>query len=161
MQHAQPQTSDRTRILSAALDDRFIVKRATEVEHERIIAMRDLSAVGHIAPVSGVPGPFALTLSIHEQRLLVTLKAESASEVIQLPLAPFRGVIKDYFLMCESYYAALAHEGAYRIQTLDMARRATHNEGAELLAREMARKAALDTATARALFTLICVLHLR
>lgn len=149
------------KIATVTLDDASITRRSREVEAERETAIRDLMAVGHIRLESGVAGPYSLLLSRRDQRLHFRFKGPEATETISLPLAPFRGVIKDYFLMCESYYAALAHEGAHRIQTLDMARRGTHNEGAERLAREMERKAAMDTATARALFTLVCVLHLR
>lgn len=149
------------RIATVTLDDASIIRRSLEIEAERETAIRDLMAVGAITPASGVTGPFSLLLSLREQRLNFRFKGPETTEVITLPLAPFRGVIKDYFMLCESYYAALAHAGAHKVQTLDMARRATHNEGAELLAREIGRKAAIDEATARALFTLVCVLHLR
>lgn len=161
MQHDTSHHESAFRIAAVTLDQASIIRRSSEVEAERETAIRDLMAVGSIRPESRILGPYSLLLSLHDQRLHFRLKGPAETEIISLPLAPLRGVIKDYFLMCDSYYAALAHEGAHRIQTLDMARRATHNDGADQLIRQMERKAALDTATARALFTLVCVLHLK
>ena len=87
--------------------------------------------------------------------------AGGASETIVLPLAPFRRIVKDYFLICESYYEAIRDRGVAQVEAIDAGRRALHNEGAELLTERLAGKVAIDHATARRLFTLLCVLHLR
>lgn len=133
-----------------------------EIEHERRVAMEDLVENADFMALSGLEAPYAVAIQVQENRLSLTLTNTLAQrEVISLSLAALRGVIKDYFLMCESYYAAIPEAGAERIQTLDMARRAVHNEGAEQLMQLVQSKIRMDFATARRLFTLICVLHIK
>lgn len=166
MQHSEtlaekPGTIHRD-ILAITLDDALIKRRSPEVESEREVAMRDLIVQNQFRPESGISGPFSLFLSVREQRLSFALTGkDGVDETLALPLAPLRGVIKDYFLICESYFAAIPHASADKVQTLDMARRGIHNEGASLLAQQLKGKASLDFDTARRLFTLICVLHLK
>ncbi len=162
MHHANLESDPMRDIMAITLDDAYIKRRSAEVEHEREIAMRDLSHANQFLPISGLEGPFRLSLSVREQRLTFTLTNDAGqSEVVAVPLSPFRGVIKDYFLICESYFAATAHASADKVQTLDMARRGIHNEGANLLISQLRGKATVDFDTARRLFTLICVLHLK
>jgi len=114
-------------------------------------------------PASGVDGPFHLHLAIEENRLSIDVRspANGASETILLPLAPFRGIVRDYFMICESYYQAIRRSSLAQIEAIDMGRRSLHDEGSALLIERLADKVAVDHDTARRLFTLICVLHLR
>lgn len=153
------------RITQIALDDASIIRRTPEVEHERRVAIADLidanqaALTGEFAQYSG---PYSLFISVRENRLTLrftTAVNEQANVVV--PLSPFRRLIKDYFLMCEGYYEAIKHAPADKIQTLDMARRAVHNEGSELLQSQLEQALTVDFATARRLFTLICVLHIK
>jgi uncharacterized protein (UPF0262 family) len=102
-------------------------------------------------------------LAIEENRLAIEVRSTSSSEseTIVLPLAPFRGIVKDYFMVCESYYEAIRRSSLAQIEAIDMGRRSLHNEGSSLLMERLADKAVIDLDTARRLFTLICVLHLR
>ena len=104
-----------------------------------------------------------LHLALEENRLVMEIRTDGdlAGETIQLPLAPFRRTVKDYFLVCESYYEAMRHSNLTRLESIDVGRRSLHNEGATLLAERLADKIEMDHDTARGLFTLICVLHLR
>ena len=161
MQHA-PQQAHSSAIATITLDDALIKRRVGEIEHERRVAMEDLVATADFSVLSGLIAPYQLKISIREGRLSLHITDNACNEEdILIPLAPMRGVIKDYFLMCESYYAAIPDAGAERIQTLDMARRSVHNEGAELLTQLLQGKIALNFTTARRLFTLICVLHIK
>lgn len=150
------------RIATVALDDASIIRRTPEVEHERRVAMFDLVEENHVALMDAPGGPYDLFISVRDNRLTLRFipPAHDAVDVV-VPLAPFRGIIKDYFLMCESYYDAIKFAPADRIQTLDMARRAVHNEGSELLQAQLAHVLETDLSTARRLFTLICVLHIK
>lgn len=153
-----------SRITNVTLDDASIIRRTPEVEHERRVAMADLIEANafSLTGTEAQTGPYALFLSVRENRLTLRLtNAEAQTRDIVLPLAPFRRVIKDYFLVCESYYEAIKHAGADKIQTLDMARRSIHNEGSEQLQSMLSNAAVMDFDTARRLFTLVCVLHIR
>jgi uncharacterized protein (UPF0262 family) len=150
------------RIVHITLDERPL-SLAPEIAHERDVAIADLLERNHFAP-AGVPGgPFTLRLSIAEGRLLfdVALAEGEEQRRIGLSLVPFRRVIKDYFLICESHYAAMREAPAPRIEALDMTRRSLHGEGARLLAARLKGKAEVDFNTARRLFTLLCALHFR
>lgn len=153
------------RITKITLDDASIIRRTPEVEHERRVAIADLIDENHCALVGKAaehPGPYELFVSVREGRLTLRFTASTQTTAeVAVPLPPFRGIIKDYFLMCEGYYEAIKHAPADKIQTLDMARRAVHNEGSELLQTQLAHSVTMDFATARRLFTLICVLHIK
>ena len=143
-------------------------RAAPTVENERAAAIADLLRDNSFAPASGLRGPFALHLAVEENRLLLEIRsladgppAGGAGEMVLLPLAPFRRIVKDYFLICESYYKAIRERGVAQVEAIDAGRRALHNEGAELLTERLAGKVEIDHATARRLFTLLCVLHLR
>ena len=106
--------------------------------------------------------PFALFISVRDNRLTLRFTdIADKSENVTLPLSGFRGIIKDYFLMCENYYEAIKNAPGDRLQTLDMARRAVHNEGSEMLQVQLKDALEMDFATARRLFTLISVLHIK
>ena len=151
------------RIAGITLDEHTVVRRNPDIEHERAVAILDLLEENHFAPTSGCGGPFHLHLAIEENRLSIDVHSavNGSRETIVLPLAPFRGIVKDYFMVCESYYEAIRRSSLARIEAIDMGRRSLHNEGSSLLIERLADKVALDLDTARRLFTLICVLHLR
>ncbi|HVC55920.1 MAG TPA: UPF0262 family protein, partial [Stellaceae bacterium] len=150
------------RIAAITLDQRSVLRRSPAIEHERAIAITDLLKDNRFAPDSGLAGPFDVHLAIAENRLALEMRsaADGSSETIVLPLAPFRRIVKDYFLVCESYYKALRGKLA-QVEAIDVGRRSLHDEGAALLIERLAGKVAIDHDTARRLFTLICVLHLR
>lgn len=155
-----------TSIASVTLDEASIAKRSAEAEHERQVAITDLIGTGSMAVVdphfSPLPGPYALFASVREQRLMLELTGKGGRQCdIALAMAPFRSVIKDYFLICESYYEAIKTASRDRIQTIDMARRSLHNEGSEMLRSLLEDSLEMDLPTARRLFTLICVLHIK
>ncbi|MBI3451823.1 MAG: UPF0262 family protein [Rhodospirillales bacterium] len=151
------------RIVKIDLDERSVVRRSPDVEHERAVAIFDLLEDNHFAPAGAPEGPYRLDLSIEENRLVFDIHAESDAPVhkVILPLSPFRTIVKDYFTVCESYYTAIKQSSPMQIEALDMGRRALHNEGSDLLRERLDGKIALDRNTARRLFTLICVLHIR
>lgn len=151
------------RISKVSLDERTVVRRSAEVEHERAVAIFDLIEENRFSPASCDGGPFSLHLSIEENRLVLDIRTEDENPVgrILLALGPFRRVVKDYFTVCESYYAAIRTASPSQIEAIDMGRRGLHDEGAELLRERLAGKIEIDGNTARRLFTLICVLHIR
>jgi uncharacterized protein (UPF0262 family) len=151
------------RIAGITLDEHTVVRRSPDIEHERAVAIFDLLEENHFAPASGGDGPFHLHLAIEENRLSIEIRSEvnGSRETIVLPLAPFRGIVRDYFMVCESYYEAIRRSSLAQIEAIDVGRRSLHDEGSALLMERLADKAAVDHDTARRLFTLICVLHLR
>ncbi|HXC15719.1 MAG TPA: UPF0262 family protein [Stellaceae bacterium] len=154
---------DDQRIAAITLDEHTVVRRNADVEHERATAIADLLEENFFNPASGRRGPFDLHLAIEENRLNLDIRsaADGSSETIVLPLAPFRRIVKDYFIICESYYEAVRGGRLGQVEAIDMGRRGLHDEGSALLMERLADKVAIDHATARRLFTLICVLHLR
>jgi uncharacterized protein (UPF0262 family) len=153
----------RHRIVKIELDERTVVRRNPDVEHERAVAIFDLLEENHFEPIGDFSGPYDLLLAIEENRLVFDVRSEGGDLLgkITLPLTPFRTVVKDYFTVCESYYSAIKRASLTQIEALDMGRRALHNEGSELLRERLEGKIVLDQNTARRLFTLICVLHIR
>jgi uncharacterized protein (UPF0262 family) len=151
----------RRRIVDIVLDEDSVARRTPEVEHERAVALFDLLEENDFALV-GEPGPYKLHIGVFEQRLVFGVHAADDRKLrdIVLSLTPFRKVVKDYFLMCESYYAAIKKLGPSQIEALDMGRRGLHNEGSELLRERLNGKIEVDLDTARRLFTLICALHI-
>ena len=151
------------RILKVSLDERTVVRRSAEVEHERAVAIFDLIEENRFAPAGSDGGPYCLHLGIEENRLVLDIRSENDEPLgkVMLALGPFRRVVKDYFTVCESYYAAIHTASPSQIEAIDMGRRGLHNEGAQLLRDRLAGKIEIDGNTARRLFTLICVLHIR
>jgi uncharacterized protein (UPF0262 family) len=154
---------DAQRIAKITLDERTVLRRNADIEHERAVAIFDLLEENTFVPVAGYPGPYHLDLAIEDNRLVLDIRGtdEVSYERITLSLTPFRGIVKDYFLICESYFAAIKRASPAQIEAIDMGRRGLHNEGSELLRERLADKVAVDLSTARRLFTLVCVLHLR
>ncbi len=156
-------SDERRRIVKIDLDERTVLRRNPDVEHERAVALFDLLEENHFA-ASDVEGPYHLFLGIEDNRLVFDVRGrngEAEPARIVLPITTFRSVVKDYFTICESYYAAIKRSSPTQIEALDMGRRSIHNEGSELLRERLEGKIALDLNTARRLFTLICVLHIR
>jgi uncharacterized protein (UPF0262 family) len=155
------------RIIDVTLDERTILWRSADIEQERRIAIFDLLEENSFAPqrvhADGYAGPYKLHLAVEEGRLALEIRREDGSplETIVLGLARFRRPIRDYFAICDSYYQAIRNATAAQIETVDMARRGIHNEAAELLKERLEGKIAVDFDTARRLFTLICVLHIK
>ena len=155
------------RIIDVELDERTILWRSADIEQERRIAIFDLIEGNHFAPqrehADGYAGPYKITLSVEEGRLAIQIKRadDTPLELLVLALGRFRRPIRDYFAICDSYYQAIRASTPQQIETVDMARRAIHNEAAELLKERLDGKIEVDFDTARRLFTLICVLHIR
>ena len=149
------------RLVAVTLDEKSIGRSGSDVEHERAVAIYDLLEENMFAPVGLEGGPFALHLSITGNRLMLDVKrADGTPAMVHLmSLSPLRRIVKDYFMVCDSYYAAIRGAAPERIEALDMGRRSLHDEGSELLMERLKRKVKVDFDTARRLFTLICVLH--
>jgi uncharacterized protein (UPF0262 family) len=157
---ASPRKKDR--LVAVILDEASIGRSNPDVEHERAVAIYDLLEDNTFAPNDEEEqGPFALHLSITGARLAFDIRRADGTPVVAhlLSLTPLRRVVKDYYTVCDSYYAAIRTATPDRIEALDMGRRALHDEGSNLLMERLARKVKLDFDTARRLFTLICVLH--
>jgi uncharacterized protein (UPF0262 family) len=144
-----------------SLDENTMGAASRDIEHERAIAIYDLIEENSFAPVGHDGGPYCLALQVVENRLVFDIRTESGDPVIAhyLSLSPFRRLVKDYFLVCESYYQAIRTASPSHIEAIDMGRRALHNEGSELLQQRLKNKVAVDFDTARRLFTLLTVLH--
>jgi uncharacterized protein (UPF0262 family) len=150
------------RLISVILDDASIGRAAPDIEHERAVAIYDLVEESRFV-VKDKPGPYRLVLSLSERRLIFDIRSEAGDPLMThaLSLTPFSKVVKDYFLICDSYRQAIRFGAPSRIEAIDMGRRALHNEGSEALKARLKGKVELDLDTARRLFTLICVLHWR
>ncbi len=150
------------RIASIELDERTVVRRTREIEQEREIAIYDLLEANSFEPVGSFGGPYDVVLSVAENRLVFDIRLNGQPHgKVMLSLTPFRRLVKDYFLVCESYYKAIRTAPPSQIEALDMGRRGLHDEGSALLKERLEGKIAVDFDTARRLFTLICVLHLK
>ena len=156
-----PDEDAQNRIVAVTLDEESIGRSGPDIEHERAIAIYDLIEQNLFAPEGLDRGPYTLNLSITGNRLAFDIRREDGSPVVAhlLSLTPFRRIVKDYFMICDSYYAAIRTATAERIEALDMGRRALHDEGSQLLMERLKRKVTIDFDTARRLFTLITVLH--
>jgi uncharacterized protein (UPF0262 family) len=153
----------KSRLVDVALDE-TIGRSTPDVEHERAVAIYDLIEENSFQPVgSASEGPYKLKLSLVESRLVFSITREDDTPVIAhiLSLTPFRRIVKDYFMICESYYEAIRSSTPSQIEAIDMGRRGLHNEGSQTLMDRLSGKIAVDFDTARRLFTLICVLHWR
>lgn len=160
----QPSEDDGSeRIENITLDERSLVRRSPEVEHERQVAIFDLLEANSFSPNGSFTGPYDLHLRIEENRLIFDVRdvAEQPMIAIALSLTPFRRIVRDYFAVCESYFEAIKTASPAKIEAIDMGRRGLHNDGSQLLLDRLKGKIELDFDTARRLFTLICVLHIR
>jgi uncharacterized protein (UPF0262 family) len=150
------------RLSDVILDD-SIGRSTPDVEHERAVAIFDLVEENSFEPVGHAGGPYCLKLSLVDSKLVLGITTESGEEVAThiLSLTPFRRIIKDYFMICESYYDAIRSSTPSRIEAIDMGRRGIHNEGSQTLTDRLGGKIRIDFDTARRLFTLVCVLYWR
>ena len=149
------------RLTAVTLDEASLGSSSDEIEHERRVAIYDLLEDNSFRPTDHDGGPYVLQLGITGARLVFDIRLADGTPVIahMLSLAPFRRIVKDYFTICDSYYAAIRTATPDRIEAIDMARRALHDEGSNLVTERLKRKVDLDFDTARRLFTLITVLH--
>jgi len=141
------------------------IRLKPEVEHERKVAVFDLLEENYFAPVGDEIGPYDVKLSIEDgKRLVLDVAKEGKIDYftqIKVPLMPVRKIIKDYFLVCDSYFKAIKTASPAQIEAIDMGRRGLHNEGSTILRDRLEEKVHVDHDTARRLFTLVCVLHIR
>lgn len=157
----------KNRICQIELDEKSIIRRNADIEHEKRVAIFDLLETNHFAPKTKLsfdyPGPFHVQLRIEENRLAIDIKTEElkALSTLMLPLSSLRRVIKEYFITCDSYYDAVKTATPQQLEAYDMGRRTLHNEGSTILMERMKDKIDIDFETARRLFTLICVLQIR
>ena len=156
------------KIARIELDERSLARATADIEHERKVAIYDLLEENFFEPVGAGEGPFELYLSYVENRLVLDVRrfvgegaGGAALGQVHLSMTPFRKIIKDYFMLCESYYDAIRSAAPAQIETIDMARRSLHNEGSEILSERLRDKIKLDLNTARRLFTLLCSFHMR
>lgn len=160
-----PQKEDDTLFLicEIILDSESFVSRSPDIEHERQVAIFDLLEKNHFRPKGSAGGPYRLRLAIEDGRLVFDIQTADGTPHgrIVLSMSPFRRLIKDYFMVCESYYEAIKTATPSQIEAIDMGRRALHDEGSELLIERLKGKVEIDFDTARRLFTLICALHVR
>ena len=143
--------------------DESIGRSTPDIEHERAVAIFDLIEENSFHPVGDDGGPYKLRLSLADSKLVFAIAREDGSPVVThiLSLTPFRRIVKDYYLICESYYEAIRIATPSQIEAIDMGRRGMHNDGSQTLMDRLAGKIEMDFDTARRLFTLVCVLHWR
>lgn len=150
----------RARLASIVLDPASIRRGNPNIEHEREVAIFDIIEANSFKPEGHDGGPYTLTLAIVEDRLSFAISEQDGQPfTFVLSLTPLRRVMKDYFMVCETYHQAIRTAPPSRIQAIDMGRRALHNEGSQLLVERLQGKVTIDNDTARRLFTLICALH--
>ncbi len=158
---------DADRIADLTLDDSTVLRRNADIEQEREVALRDLAEDSAFRPLRaaehGHSGPWSLRLAIADGRLAIAVRDAGGAEagLFAIGLARLRRVVREYFAICDSYYKAARQASAAEIETIDMARRAIHDRGTRQLLEALEGKAETDFATARRLFTLICVLHIK
>ena len=153
--------NSKARLIAITLDQASIARGSSQIEHERQVAIFDILESNRFELEGRKGGPYALDLRLVEDRLVLAIQEDGGAEpfTVVLSLTPLRRVIKDYFIVCESYYAAIRSAPPSRIQAIDMGRRALHDEGSRVLLERLRGKITVDGDTARRLFTLICALH--
>ena len=158
--NAKPHAADH-RLVKVTLDENSIGRSSADVEHERAVAIYDLLEGNVFVPVGHDGGPYSLHIAVVSNRLMLDVRTTDDSQVVthHLSLTPLKRIVKDYFMICDSYYAAIRTASPSQIEAIDMGRRALHNEGSELLMERLKNKIRVDFDTARHLFTLITVLH--
>ena len=152
---------DTNRLVAVTLDEGSIGRSNSDIEHERATAIYDLIEDNSFAPIGHSGGPFALHIRLQDNRLVLDIRRANGKPVIAhiLSLTPFKRIVKDYYMICDSYYAAIRSATPDRIEAIDMGRRGLHDEGSRILQEAISRKVKVDFDTARRLFTLVCVLH--
>jgi len=158
-----PKHTDERRIVRISLDDLLQASQSPETEQECAVAIFDLIECNSFSPQIDHPGPYNLALAIVDRKLVFDISDTADRPLYKfiLSMAPFKRIIKDYFQVCESYYAAIKTASLSQIETIDMGRRGLHDEGAQILHDRMSGKVEMDFDTARRLFTLICALHMK
>ena len=153
--------SEQARLVEVTLDSDSLGRNSADVEHEREVAIFDLLERNSFALENHDGGPYTLHLSVADSRLVFTVGDATRAPIanVMLSLLPFRRLVKDYFLMCETYFQAIKTAPPSRIEAIDLSRRGLHDEGSRLLMERLKGKVLIDIATARRLFTLICALH--
>lgn len=161
MAETEQEWPEGARLIAVTLDEGSIGRTNAEVEHEREVAIFDLLERNAFALEGHDGGPYTLHLSLADNRLVFIVGDTERAPIqhVMLSLSPFRRLVKDYFLICESYYQAIKTQPASKIEAIDMGRRGIHDEGSQLLLERLKGKIAVDIATARRLFTLLCALH--
>lgn len=149
------------RLVDIELDEASISRSTPDIEHERAVAIYDLIEDNVFEPAGAPEGPYRLRLSLVEKRLVFAVSSEAGEELVThiLSLTPLRKVVKDYFLICESYFEAIRSATPSQIEAIDMGRRGVHNDGSRILMERLEGKIRVDMTTARRLFTLVCALH--
>ena len=149
------------RLVAVTIDEASIGRSSADIEHERAVAIYDLIEENTFCPVGIDSGPFALHISLAEGKLVLDVKHEDGRQVVThiLSLTPFRRIVKDYYMICESYYQAIRNATPSQIEAIDMGRRGLHDEGSRVLVERLEGKISIDFDTARRLFTLISALH--
>lgn len=152
---------DRKRLISVTLDENSIGRGSADQEHERATAIYDLLENNHFALVGHEGGPYTLFIAMHDAKLAFDVRDDEGLSIVThiLSLTPFKRILKDYFMICETYYSAIRHATPSRIEAIDMGRRGLHNEGAQLLSDRLKGKIETDQDTARRIFTLVTALH--
>ena len=161
MSPTKSKAANKQRLVKVTLDEESIGRSNEDVEHEREVAIYDLLEQNSFAPVGHDGGPYTLHLSINANRLVFDIREEDNTPVMAhlLSLSPLRRIVKDYYIVCDSYYQAIRTATPDKIEAIDMGRRAIHNDGCSILMERLQDKVKIDIDTARRLFTLICVLH--
>jgi uncharacterized protein (UPF0262 family) len=149
------------RLESIEIDEQSLGAASRDQDQERQVAIFDLLEANYFQPAGATAGPYRLKIALIENRLAMHVVGPDLDQTHLLSLSPFRGVIKDYFMICESYYAAMRKATPSQIEALVMGRRGLHNDGSTLLQARLEGKVKTDLDTARRLFTLICALHWR
>jgi uncharacterized protein (UPF0262 family) len=149
------------RLQSIELDEESLSAANRDQEQERQVAIFDLLEENYFQPAGAETGPYDVKIALVENRLVLAITGPGYEQTHLLSLSPFKTVIRDYFMICESYYAAIRNATPSQIEALDMGRRGLHNEGSSLLQARLEGKVKTDLDTARRLFTLICALHWR
>lgn len=161
MSAAKTRPAAKQRLVAVTLDEETIGRSNPDIEHERQVAIYDLLEQNSFVPSGFSGGPYALRLSITGNRLAFDIRTQDGKPVVAhlISLSPLRRIVKDYYIVCDSYYQAIRTATPDKIEALDMGRRAIHNDGSRILMERLKHKVKVDIDTARRLFTLICVLH--
>ena len=161
MSAAKTPATGTQRLIAVELDEASIGSTNADIEHERKVAIYDLLEQNTFKPVGHDGGPYALHLSINSNRLVFDIRLQDGTPVMAhlFSLSPLRRIVKDYYIICDSYYQAIRTATPDKIEAIDMGRRGIHNDGSQILIERLKGKVDVDLDTARRLFTLICVLH--
>jgi uncharacterized protein (UPF0262 family) len=156
-----PGKGSKSRLVGITLDEKSTATTNPNIEHEREVAIFDIIEENRFAIEGRDDGPYTLNLGIVEDRLVFDIGDEAGLNIVthMLSLTPLKRIMRDYFLICESYYEAIRSAPPSRIQAIDMGRRGLHDEGSRTLQERLTGKLSFDLDTARRLFTLICALH--